>query len=229
LAYPLELFERGVEGRVVVQAIVDNAGKVEPNTVEVIRSTRVEFERPAIEWLRKSRFERSQRRTRAVRTRVRIPVVFDVKRASTVGSADSAAAAVLVSEAEALARRGNISDALAAYSAAQSMDGRLNGSFEFWYGPCWHGCLWGYASDVLFACDQAVALEPRLASAREARGLARALVSDLAGAIEDLRASAARAATDELRAERQAWVESLRLGQNPFTEAVLTRLKRRTI
>jgi hypothetical protein len=54
-------------------------------------------------------------------------------------------------------------------------------------------------------------------------------VSDLAGAIEDLRASAARAATDELRAERQAWVESLRLGQNPFTEAVLTRLKRRTI
>jgi len=228
LAYPLGLFESGVEGKVVVQAIVDNDGNVEPNSVQVVRSTRSEFERPAIEWLRHSRFERSRRGRQAVRTRVRIPVVFDLRRPSRVESADSAAAAALFSEAEALARQGNIDDALSAYSAAQSTDGRLNGSFRFWYGQCWYGSIWGYANEVLFSCDQAVALEPRSASSREARGLARAMVSDYAGAILDLKESADRAATNQQREERNAWIRSLKLRQNPFTETVLTQLQRRT-
>jgi TonB family protein len=228
LAYPLALFERGVEGRVVLQAVVDNTGRVEPNSVQVVRSTRSEFERPAIEWLRNSRFERSGRRSGPVRTRVRIPVTFDPKRISHVTPEDSTEAAELAAQAEALARLGNIENALAVYAAAQNIDGRLSGSFDFWYGLCWYGSLWGYAAEVLLACDQALALEPRLASAREARGLARAMLSDFAGAVIDLQEAAERATTEQERVEREAWLQSLRSGQNPFTEEVLARLKERT-
>ncbi len=228
LAYPPPMFEGGVEGRVVVQAMVDSTGRVEPNTVEVVSATQPEFERPAVDMLRNSRFTPGRSGTRAFRTEVRLPVVFNLKRGSAVGSADSAAAAALASEGESLARQGNITDALTAYSASLSLDARLNRSLQFWYGLCWHGSLWGHAADVMSACEQAVALEPLMASTREARGLARAMTSDYAGAIEDLEQSAARALTSEERAERLSWIGTLRSGQNPFTEEVLRALRQRT-
>ena len=173
----------------------------------------------------------------------RNPVDLNFNRGQFVGSAiadtirprivqvtpeDSAEAAEFAAQAEALARLGNIENALAVYAAAQNIDGRLSGSFEFWYGLCWYGSLWGYAAEVLLACDQALALEPRLASAREARGLARAMLSDYAGAIFDLEESAELAAAEQERVEREAWLRSLRAGQNPFTEEVLARLRERT-
>jgi TonB family protein len=222
------MFEGGVEGRVVVQAVVDTTGRVEPGTIEVVRATRSEFERPAVDMLRISRFTPGRSDTRAIQMLVRVRVVFNLKRGSPVGSADSAAAAALALEGGSLARRGNIIDALTAYSAALNLDVRLNSSLRFWYGLCWHGSLWGYAEDVMFACEQTVALEPFLASTREARGLARAMTSDYAGAIEDLGQSAARATTNEERAQRLSWVRTLRSGQNPFTEEVLRALRRRT-
>ncbi len=228
VAYPPRMFARGVEGRVVVQAMVDSTGRVEPSTIEVVSATRSEFERPAIDMLQNSRFTPGRSDTRALRRLVRVPVVFDLRRGSVVGSADSAAAAALALQGESLARRGNITEALTAYSAALSLDPRLNGSLQFWYRLCWHGSLWGNAEDVMFACEQAVALEPLLASTREARGLARALTSDYAGAIEDLEQSAARATTSEERAQRLSWIRTLASGQNPFTEEVLRALRRRT-
>jgi TonB family protein len=228
MAYPPTMFEGDVEGRVVVQAMVDTMGRVEANTIEVVSATRPEFERPAITMLRNSRFTPGRTGTHALRWKVRVPVVFDLKRGLGVGSADSAAAAALAFEGESLARRGNISDAQTAYSAALELDSQLNGSLQFWYALCWHGSLWGNADDVMFACEQAVALDPLLANPREARGLARALTSDYAGAIEDLEQSAARANTGEEKAQRLSWVETLRSGQNPFTEDVLRALRRRT-
>ena len=228
LAYPPAMFQDGVEGRVVVQAMVDSTGRVEANSIEVVSASHYEFRRPAVDMIRNSRFEPGRSGDRALRTQIRVPVVFDLKRASTVGSADSLAAADLASEGEMLARRGNINDALTAYSAAQALDARLNGQLGFWYGLCWHGALWGYAEDVMFACEQAVALEPGLASTREARGLARALTDDYAGAIQDLEEAAARAFTPEERLERLRWIGVLRSGENPFTESVIEALRQRT-
>jgi TonB family protein len=224
------MFEGNMEGRVVVQAMVDSTGRVEPSTIEVVSATRPEFERPAVDMVLNSRFTPTPGRsgTRALRWQVSVPVVFDLNRGRAVGSADSAAAAALASEGASLARRGNITDAQTAYSAALGIDTRLNGSLQFWYALCWHGSLWGYAEDIMFACEQAVALEPLLANPREARGLARAMTSDYAGAIEDLGQSAARATTSEERAQRLSWIGTLRSGQNPFTEEVLRALRRRT-
>jgi TonB family protein len=224
------MFEGNMEGRVVVQAMVDSTGRVEPSTIEVVSATRPEFERPAVDMLQNSRFTPTPGRsgTRALRWQVSVPVVFDLNRGRAVGSADSAAAAALASEGASLARRGNITDAQTAYSAALGIDTRLNGSLQFWYALCWHGSLWDNAEEVMFACEQAVALKPLLANPREARGLARAMTSDYAGAIEDLGQSAARATTSEERAQRLSWIGTLRSGQNPFTEEVLRALRRRT-
>ena len=124
-----------------------------------------------------------------------------------------------------LSRQGNIIDALTAYSEALGLNAKLNRSHQFWRGMCWHGTLGGYAADVIFACDQAVALEPRLASTRDARGLARAMISDYSGAIKDLEQSAAYATTTEERDQRLSWIATLRSGRNPFTEEVLRTLR----
>jgi TonB family protein len=228
LVYPPEMFRSDVEGRVVLEAMIDTSGKVEPGTVSVVSSTRSSFEQPAIDMLRNSRFEPGRTLSRAIRTQVRVPVLFDLKRASRIAKADSAAAAGLVSDGVRLAQQGRMQDALTAYSAAQGIDARLNGSVGFWYGLCWHGSVWGYASDVMFACDQAVALAPRQARTREARGIARALTSDFAGAIDDLEESAARASVGAIRTRLLTWIRLLRSGENPFNESVLDRLRRPT-
>lgn len=225
LAYPPAMFESGTEGRVVLQAMVDTAGNVEAGSVSVVSSTHHAFERPAIEMLRNSRFVPGSTPTRAIRTQIRVPIVFDLKKGETVSDADSAAAATLVGEAEQLVARGNIADALTAYAAAQHRDARLNGSIDFWYGLCWNGSLWGHAGEVMFACDQAVELAPREARTREARGVARALVADYAGAIDDLEESVARAAAGERRTRLLSWMSALRAGENPFTDSVLERLR----
>ncbi len=156
LAYPPAMFETGVEGRVVLEAMVDSTGRVDPSTIKVVSATRSAFEQPAIDMLRNSHFTPSRTGARAVPIQVRLPVTFDLKRAYRVGSADSAAAAALATEGASLARQGNVDDALTAYSDALALDARLNLSVGFWHGLCWHGSLWGYAEDVMFACEHAV-------------------------------------------------------------------------
>ncbi len=228
LAYPPDMFGAGIEGSVIIEAMVDTTGRIDPGSIKVISASRPAFERPAVEMLRNSRFQPARTGEQLLRAQVRVPVKFDLRREEEVAKTDSTAAAALTAEGERLARQGNIQDALSAYSAAQGLDARLNSSVRFWYGLCWYGGLWGHADAVLFACDQAVALAPRDPETREARGLARAMTSDYAGAIEDLEQSAAHARSNESRTQWLSWIGALRAGQNPFTDQVLERLRRPT-
>ncbi|MFB2836605.1 hypothetical protein [Floridanema evergladense] len=54
-----------------------------------------------------------------------------------------------------------------------------------WNSLCWLGYLQRYASDVMFAGEKAVELEPNEGDWRDSRGLARALTGDVKDAIED--------------------------------------------
>jgi acetyl esterase/lipase len=113
-----------------------------------------------------------------------------------------------------LARAGEISEALDAYRNAKERDG-LTISADAWFELCWHGGLWDHAADVLFACDRALELTPNDSDIRDSRGLVRALLGDMEGAVEDF----------EFSGQREAWIEALRAGTNPFTSEVLAELR----
>jgi hypothetical protein len=96
----------------------------------------------------------------------------------------------------------------------------------------WYGSLDGFAEIVLPACDAAVKLvlerqRPHYrrleALHRDTRAVARALLGDTAGAINDLEAVLEWATQDqampgEWTQRRQAWLLELRVGRNPLLD-----------
>jgi len=127
-----------------------------------------------------------------------------------------------------LAVQGHITEALAAYAAAQARDSTLALWPAAWQTACWHGALSGQAAAVIATCDKAVdrtpAQDDRYASARFARGLARALSGNLEGAAADLELSLD---PEEDEGLLPGWIDALRSGRNPFTPAVIAVLQRR--
>ena len=75
-AYPAELRKAKVEGVVTVVFLLNEVGRVEAPKVET--STRPEFEKPALEAIRKWRFRPGMKDGEAVRTYIRVPMRFRV-------------------------------------------------------------------------------------------------------------------------------------------------------
>jgi TonB family protein len=227
LAYPPAMVEAGIEGSVLLEAMVDTSGTVVPSTIRVIRSSDEAFEAPAVVMLRESRFEPGRVGDHLAQTLVRIPVRFELQRGEAVTAVDSSAAVSQMMQAEHLARDGHIAEAMSAYRVAQALDPRPARAASFWLPLCWYGSLWEQAAEVLWTCDHMVAVAPTQGWGRDARGIARALTGDTQGAIDDLSAFANWTMSDQERSERLAWVASLRAGQNPFTADVLASLRSR--
>jgi TonB family protein len=78
--YPPLLQQAGIEGRVMVQAIVDTSGRVEPNSVRVVESANPGFDQPAKNAVLKSLFRPGRVYGRAVRVLVQIPIDFRMQR-----------------------------------------------------------------------------------------------------------------------------------------------------
>ena len=98
---------------------------------------------------------------------------------------------------------------------------------------CWNGSLAGFAKVVLPACDRAVSLSSGSlhTASRDSRGVARAIVGDRRGALEDLEAGLewfrTTRAPAETMAQRQSWLAALRGGRNPFDDpSTLAALKK---
>ncbi len=79
--YPDSLRTAGVDGRVVIEFIVDTTGHVEPGSVRIVSSTRPEFETPTREAIAGSTFRPGLVQGRAVRVQVTQPVNFQTSRA----------------------------------------------------------------------------------------------------------------------------------------------------
>jgi len=75
-AYPAELRKAKIEGSVTLVFVLSEEGRVEDPRVE--QSSRPEFERPALEAIRKWRFRPGMKDGQPVRTYVRIPMRFRV-------------------------------------------------------------------------------------------------------------------------------------------------------
>jgi protein TonB len=74
--YPAELRKAKVEGLVTLIFVLDETGRVEDPRVE--HSSRSEFEKPALEAIRKWRFSPGQKDGQPVRTYIRVPMRFRV-------------------------------------------------------------------------------------------------------------------------------------------------------
>ncbi len=139
--------------------------------------------------------------------------------------AQTQSAPFFIQQGASLAQSGDIPNAIESFQSALSRDPNLKVDPNSWNGLCWDGSLAGYAQDVLLACEKAVELTPQDGGILDSRGLARALTGDFRGAIADFEAFIAWTDDSERKAQRQAWIQALQAGQNPFTPDVLESIK----
>ena len=75
-AYPPLLRAAGVQGEVIVTAVVDTLGLAENGSVRIVRSDNPGFDAAALATVRAARFRPARMYGRAVRVLVQVPVVF---------------------------------------------------------------------------------------------------------------------------------------------------------
>ncbi len=78
LQYPDLLRQTGVQGRVVVQFIVDTLGRAEPASVKVIESTHRAFDQSAKSYILRAMFRPRRNQGRPVRVLMNVPVDFKI-------------------------------------------------------------------------------------------------------------------------------------------------------
>ena len=78
--YPDSLRRAGVEGRVMVQFILDTLGRVEPQSLKVIETANAGFNHVVIEHMLAARFRPARYHGRAVRVLLKMPFDFRVTR-----------------------------------------------------------------------------------------------------------------------------------------------------
>jgi WD40 repeat protein len=139
------------------------------------------------------------------------------------------AASSLLAKGESLVKQLKVKEAIAAYKQAPELDSNLKIPANSWGNTlCWIGSLNGYAKDVMFACEKAVALEPENGWIRDTRGVARALAGNNQGAIEDFEAFLKWADKNEThkdtKRQRQSLIDTLKAGNNHLTPEEMNKL-----
>jgi len=76
--YPELLRQAGIQGRVMVQAIIDTTGRAEPPSLKVITSPNPGFDQPAKTYVLKALFRPARVHGRAVRVLINIPIDFKI-------------------------------------------------------------------------------------------------------------------------------------------------------
>ncbi|CCQ49135.1 MULTISPECIES: hypothetical protein [Crocosphaera] len=139
--------------------------------------------------------------------------------------------------AQALIERGvnlvqadKIEQALIAYKTAEEFYPELKIDSESWLTLCLRGTLNKQVNDVLFACENAVKTsteKDEIELAKGVRGIAKALTGNFDDAIKDLEIliSNPNILDYELKTKFKQWIETLKKGENPFTDEVLEELK----
>ncbi|HEV8353280.1 MAG TPA: TonB family protein [bacterium] len=77
--YPRRLREAGIQGQVIVEAVVDTLGRVESGSLRVVRADQVDFEASAVASIRAALFRPARVLGKPVRVLVRVPVSFRLR------------------------------------------------------------------------------------------------------------------------------------------------------
>jgi tetratricopeptide (TPR) repeat protein len=142
----------------------------------------------------------------------------------------------LITKAANLMRENNPSEGFAKYQQALALDPELTMTQGWDVNQlCWYGSLHGYGAEMMIVCDRAVEW---VYYGFDSRGVARAMTGDYAGAIEDFQAfldilndliqntegGGISQSLKVRKAQREAWIDALATGQNPFTEELVQEL-----
>lgn len=74
--YPELLRQAGIGGRVLLQAIVDTSGRIEPGSMRILQTPNRAFNAPVMAWATKALFRPARLDGRAVRVLIRLPVEY---------------------------------------------------------------------------------------------------------------------------------------------------------
>jgi TonB family protein len=77
--YPPLLSQAGIEGVVMVQAIIDTMGRVEPNSLKIVQTANPGFNESAKQTVLKSLFRPARVYGKAVRVLIQIPINYNLK------------------------------------------------------------------------------------------------------------------------------------------------------
>jgi len=80
LRYPAVLRQAGIEGDVMVEAVLDTLGDVERGSLRITRGAHALFEAEALSVVAASRYRPGRMGTHAVRVRIQVPVHFALRR-----------------------------------------------------------------------------------------------------------------------------------------------------
>jgi periplasmic protein TonB len=75
-AYPELLRQAGIKGHLLLQGIVDTAGRIEPSSIKILKSAHPAFNLATKRWALDARFRPARLQGRAVRVLVNLPVEF---------------------------------------------------------------------------------------------------------------------------------------------------------
>ncbi|MBV9228370.1 MAG: hypothetical protein JOZ18_03580, partial [Chloroflexi bacterium] len=136
-----------------------------------------------------------------------------------------------LTKAHADVQAGNRSDAQSVYAQAQREASQLDDP-DLANNVCWWGSLDQFANTVLSSCERAITLNPYYGQYHDSRGVARALMEDRQGAIDDfnffLQWAQGQESTPKLAhaiPERTGWIHALEAGKNPFDAQTLKALR----
>ena len=80
IRYPEILRQAGIDGRVLIECVIDTAGHAERGSLKVLSSTNQLFDQPAREAVAASVYRPGRIAGRAVRVRVQVPINFQISR-----------------------------------------------------------------------------------------------------------------------------------------------------
>jgi TonB family protein len=80
--YPPLLKQAGIQGRVVLRAVIDTTGRVEPASIQIMKSPNPAFDQPTKDWVLKALFRPARLHGRGVRVFINLPVDYSLTAAS---------------------------------------------------------------------------------------------------------------------------------------------------
>jgi len=80
--YPALLKQAGIQGRVILPAVIDTMGRVEPASVRIMKSPHPAFDQPTKDWVLKALFRPARLHGRGVRVSVNLRVDYSITTSS---------------------------------------------------------------------------------------------------------------------------------------------------